>query len=113
MCCLVNNVGAYLHNAAIRQKNCTIQGSRGRGNVLQRKQTAFLSTRQPFEIRSNKILKHKFFVDQTLLIETFSTSFWSSAYISETFWLPLMIIFFTPYADIFHDQNDNPRIHFQ
>jgi hypothetical protein len=66
------------------------------------------------EIRSNKLLKHIFFVDQTLLTETFSTSFWSSAYRSETFWLSVMIPFFTPYVDIiFHCHSDNPRTHLQ
>lgn len=66
------------------------------------------------EIRSSKLLKLKFFVDQTLYTETFSTSFWSSTYTSERCWLSVMIPFFTPYADvIFHYHTNNPRTHLQ
>ena len=114
--CLVNKVGGYLHNAAIRQKSCTIHGRTSRGIVMQKKKKLAFSRHcgLTLEIRSNKLLKHIFFVDQTLLTETFSTSFWSSAYRSETFWLSVMIPFFTPYVDIiFHCHSDNPRTHLQ
>jgi len=79
--CLVNKVGDYLHNAAISQKSCTTHGRTSRDIVMQKKQTTFLSTlRPPSRNRSSKLLKHIFLVDQTLLTETFSTFFWSSAY---------------------------------